>query len=120
MTIGTLNMGTGKIKQLQEIYSFKDREPGEVLQFIEKYPFLISLLLEAPDKVREFFPDAGLALKVNIDPESYSEDSNELLLLIKSDIDPEESVDILEELDYAWGLDISSRSQRKMFIDNEF
>ena len=110
-------MQIGQIKQLQEIYTFKDREPGEVLQFIEKYPFPIPLLLEAPDKVRAFFPDASLMLKVNIDPESYSEESNELLLLIKSDIDPEESVDILEELDYAWGLDVSSRSQRRMFID---
>lgn len=95
MTSSTLNMRIDKIQQLQEIYTFKDREPGEVLQFIEKYPFLMPLLLEAPDKVREFFPDAGLALKVNIDPESYSEESNDLLLLIKSDIDPEESVDLM-------------------------
>lgn len=117
MTSSTLNLRTGQIKQLQEIYSFKDREPGEVLQFIEKYPFLIPLLLEAPDKVREFFPDAGLALKVNIDPESYSEESNDLLLLIKSDIDPEESVDILEELDDAWWIKVEHLSQGKMFTD---
>ena len=114
MTSSTLNLRIDQIKQLQEIYSFKDRE---VLQFIEKYPFLMPLLLEAPDKVREFFPDAGLALKVNIDPESCSEESNELLLLIKSDIDPEESVDILEELDDAWWTKVEHLSQGKMFTD---
>ena len=117
MTSSTLNIRIDQIKQLQEIYTFKDRERGEVLQFIEKYPFLMPLLLEAPDKVREFFPDAGLALKVNIDPESYSEESDDLLLLIKSDIDPEESVDILEELDYAWWTKVEHLSQGKMLTD---
>jgi len=117
MTISTLNIPDNKVEQLREIYTFKDREPGEVLQFIEKYPFLMSLLLEAPDKVRVFFPDALLMLKVDIDPESCSEESNKLVLLIKSDIDPEESLDRLEELDYAWWSKVEELSQHKMFTN---
>ena len=116
MTETTLNLPQAEIDLIQKIYTFQDREAGEVLQFIEKYPFLIPLLLEAPEKIREFFPDASLRLKVDIDPDSYSEESNELLVLVKPDIDPEEAVDTLEELDYAWALNASTRSQRKMLV----
>ena len=111
----TLNIPEADIEKIQHLYTFQDREPGEVLQFIENYPFLIPLLLEAPEKIREFFPDAFLKLKVDIDPESYSKESNELVLLIKSDIDPEESVDILEQLDDRWWNDVEHLSQHKMF-----
>jgi len=50
-------------------------------------------------------------LTVHIDPESYFEEDIELVLLIETDMDPEESVDVLEEFDYAWGIEASDRSK---------
>ncbi len=56
MTEATLNIPTLETKQIQQLYTFQDRDPGEVLQFIEKYSFLVPLLLEAPKKIYQFFP----------------------------------------------------------------
>ena len=117
MTEATLNIPTLETKQIEQLYTFQDREPGEVLQFIEKYSFLVPLLLEAPQKIYQFFPDAPLTLTVHIDPESYFEEDIELVLLIETDMDPEESVDVLEEFDYAWGIEASDRSKGKLLID---
>ncbi len=117
MTEAILKIPTLETKQIQQLYTLQDREPGEVLQFIEKHSFLVSLLLEAPQKIYQFFPNAPLTLTVHIDPESYFEEDIELVLLITTDMDPEESIDVLEEFDYAWGIEASERSTGKLLID---
>ncbi len=117
MTETTLTIPTLESKKIEQLYTLKDREPGEVLQFIKKHSFLIPLLLEAPQNIHQLFPNAPLILAIYIDPESSSQDDDELVLRIKTDMDPEESIDVLEELDDAWWLKASSISQGKMFIN---
>lgn len=55
------------IETLEQFYTL--REKPEILQFLEKYPFLVPPLLEAPDKIRKHFPDEQLFLQVVPDPE---------------------------------------------------
>ena len=88
MTKTTLTIPTLETKKIEQLYTFKDREQGEILQFIRKYSFLVPLLLEAPQKIYQFFPNAPLTLTVHIDPESYFEEDIELVLLITTDMDP--------------------------------
>ena len=73
--------------------------------------------MEIPENVIRFFPDASLSLSVIIDPESGSEDDDILGVAIASDIDVEESVDRLEQFDYDWWLEASTRSRNKLLID---
>lgn len=106
-----------EIEQIEKLYTVRNR--SEVLKFIEEYPFLIPVLLEAPDKIGYYFPGDALILDMAIDPESSSTDDDKLVLLIATDIDADESVDRLWELDKAWWLNASRRSQHKMFTNLE-
>lgn len=111
------------IEQLKELYSF--REPAEVLQFLEKYPFLVPLSLEAHQHIRKYFPDLPVFLEVITDPEARSRDEDILWIYIATDLDSEEAIDTLERLDDDWWLDAEPQAQGKMFInidrlDNDF
>lgn len=119
MTNTVLNLPQSDIERLERLYDFGDRESGEVWQFIENHPFLTDLLLEVPEKVIQFFPDASLSLKVIIEPESPSEEDDMLGIAIASEMDAEESVDRLEQFDYDWWLEASMRSHDKLLIDVE-
>ncbi|CBN54136.1 MULTISPECIES: hypothetical protein [Kamptonema] len=116
-TTSTVNIDPGEIEQIEKLYTLRNR--SEVLKFIEEYPFLIPVLLEAPDEIRYYFPSDALILDMAIDPESSSTDDDKLVLLIATDIDADESVDRLWELDNAWWLNASRRSQHKMFTNLE-
>lgn len=102
------------IESLEKLYTF--REPSEVLQFLEQYPFLVALALEAHEHIRKEFPDCPLYLKISIDPEIPSWDM--LRIGIDTDIkDPEEAIDRIERIDDDWWLDAEGRSQGKMFLN---
>lgn len=119
MTGIVLNIPQSEIEQLERLYNFCDRDSRQVWQFIQKHSFLTDLLLEVPEKIIQFFPDASLSLKMIIDPESSSEDDDLLAVAIASDMDAEESVDRLEQFDDDWWLQASVRSHKKLLIDLE-
>lgn len=104
-----------EISQLEQIYTL--REKTEVLQFIEKHPFLLPLLLESPNRIKSYFPDTPLILEIKIDPEAVSMEEQELALYIASEIDPDESADKLCQLDRDWWEKVEIRSQEKLFIN---
>jgi len=116
-TTPIVSIAQAEIEQIEKLYTLRNRL--EVLKFIEESPFLIPVLLEAPDKIRDYFPGDSLILDLAIDPESSSTDDDKLVLLIATDIDADESVDRLWELDKAWWLNASQRSQHKMFTNLE-
>lgn len=116
-TASTVSIAPSEIEQIEKFYTLRNRD--EVLKFIEEYPFLIPVLLEAPDKISAYFPGDSLVLDMAIDPESSSADDDRLVLLIATDIDADESVDRLLELDRAWWLNAARLSQHKMFTDLE-
>lgn len=55
MTDTALSIPQADIEALEQLYTFRGRT--EVLQFLEQYPFLVSVLLEAPEKIRHYFLD---------------------------------------------------------------
>lgn len=110
-TVGTSQTDSDRLKQL---YAF--REPERVGQFLEKHPFLVPLLLEAPTEINYHFPGDSLFLEVAIDPEAVSSEDDELFLLIVTNIDAEEAVEKMWNLDEKWWLKASGKSRNKLEI----
>ncbi|HAZ46830.1 MAG TPA: hypothetical protein DDW76_30775 [Cyanobacteria bacterium UBA11369] len=104
------------IESLEKLYTFQGKT--EVLQFLEKYPFLVPILLKGYEPTRKYFPDAQLFLQVVTDPEAASKDDDMLWIYIERpfDFDPETAIDTLEKLDDDWWIDAEKRAQGKLFI----
>lgn len=102
------------IESLKKLYTF--REPTEVLHSLEKYPFLVPLLLEAKGHVRYYFPASPLFLEYVPEPEI---DNHLLALHIGTDLDSESAMDTLEQLYKDWWVNVSIHSQGKLCIDVE-
>jgi len=81
-------------------------EPIEILDFIGNQKPLMSLLTEAPSKIKKFFPSCKLNLKVLVDAEIPS--WQELAIIIITDLNPDEAFDSLKQLDYSWWLEASA------------
>ncbi len=95
MTDAAVSIPHVDLATLEQLYSFRGRT--EVLQFLDHYPFLIPVLLEAPEKIRRYFPDSHLFLEVVPDPEII--DYVQLVLSILMKLDPHEAVKRLHQLD---------------------
>lgn len=63
----TPQISLAELEKLEQIYTFRERE--EVLKFLNEHPFLVPVLLEAPEKIKPFFGEAALYLDINLDPE---------------------------------------------------
>lgn len=100
-------------ESLENLYNF--RQKSEVLDFLEKHPFLIPLLLEAHTHIRQHFPDSPLFLQYITDPEI---DFPQLAVYIDrpQELNAEEAIDKLESIDDDWWIDAEPKSQGKMFI----
>ncbi|MBL7075352.1 TIGR04255 family protein [candidate division KSB1 bacterium] len=101
---------------LERLYTFRERE--EVLWFLERYPFLVSLLLDAYKEIGNYFPYSQVFLEVITDPEA-TEDS-QLVIFIATNLAPDKADDRLERFDEDWWLDALDRAQGKLCIDMEF
>ncbi|MEG3975808.1 hypothetical protein QT970_14475 [Microcoleus sp. herbarium8] len=84
---------------LEKSYIFRDHK--EVIQFLEEYPFLLAVVLEAPDKICRYFPDQKLLLEVVRDPEIINY-VHLVLSIILTDLDPDEAMDKEDELRQDW------------------
>ena len=111
----TVRLSQGEIGWLERLYTFRER--AKALWFLERYPFLISLLLEAYSKIGNYFPYPQVFLEVVTDPEAF--DDYQLVVSIATNLDPDEAVDTLERLDEDWWLDALDRAQGKLCIDVE-
>ncbi|HEY9634603.1 MAG TPA: hypothetical protein V6D14_14415 [Coleofasciculaceae cyanobacterium] len=99
------------IETLERFYTLRERP--EILPFLEKFPFLVPPLLEAPDKIRQHFPDAKLFLQVVDDPEII--DYVHLVLSILTKIDPDDAVSKLNQVDKEWELGLSYEVRKRFF-----
>lgn len=86
------------IKSLDKLYTLRERT--ETLEFINKYPFLVPVLLEAPKRIYQYFPDSQLFLEAIPDPEMVN--YVQLVLSILITLEPEDAVDRLNQLDREW------------------
>ncbi|MHB8627076.1 MAG: hypothetical protein ACYDBJ_16265 [Aggregatilineales bacterium] len=96
---------------LEQWYTIRDEQ---VKPFIEQHSFLLPILIEAPAKIAECFPDASLALEVFTDFDG--DDGPELVVYVAMNLSPEEAVKTLYELDDAWWLDAMRLANGKLTI----
>ncbi|MEB3179946.1 MAG: hypothetical protein VKL59_13045 [Nostocaceae cyanobacterium] len=116
MTDTTLNISPADIETLEQLYRLRSR--SEVLEFINKYPFLLPVLLEAPEKIRQYFPDSQLFLEVDTDAEIP--DWVHLVLSILMNLEPDEAVDRLHELDKDWFRGLPYQVHQQFFTTLEY
>ena len=101
---------------LERLYTFRDGV--NVRAFLVRYPFLISLLLEANPHLRRHFPEQRIFLEVISDPETI--DSSQLVALIVETPSPDEAFDKLERFDKEWWISAVGRAKGKLCINVEF
>ena len=101
---------------LEHLYDF--REPAMVNSFLNQYPFLVSLLLEANPHLRKHFPDQQIFLEVISDPETV--DASQLVAIIVETSSPDEAFDCLERFDREWWISAVGRARGKLCINVEF
>ncbi len=116
MTDTVLSISQADIQALEQLYTFRERT--EVLEFLAKHSFLVPVLLEAPEKIYNYFPDPQLFLEVIVDPESI--DWVQLLLSIFVKLDPYDAVKRLNQLDWDWGIHNSYEVRNKFFTTLEY
>jgi len=102
--IETLRKGAG-FAVLSQFYAFSDGDSeAEVIQFIKDHLFLLKTLLEAPGHIFSIFGKNVLPyLELNRD---HEEDFEGLFITIKTNLSPEDSLNLLDRLDAEWWLDV--------------
>lgn len=93
----------GGFATLSQFYAFSDaHSKAEVMQFIKDHLFLLNTLLEAPRHILSIFGrDVLLYLELNRD---HEEDFEGLFIIIKTNLSPEDSLNLLDRLDEKWWL----------------
>lgn len=118
---------TNEIQAIERLYAFRGKP--EVLRFLETYPFLASLLLEAYGRIKKYFSDAQIFLKVVADPEAINDDLDnntemmddyeELVAFIATHLAPQEAVEKLKQFYQEWWLQAAKLSKGKLGINLE-
>lgn len=100
------------IESLEKLYSWRGKT--EILEFLEKYHFLIPVLLEAPDKIYHYFPAKKLYLEVEADSELIDSAQLFLDIIIDGDTDEiiDEALDKEEKLSEDWYLPLPYEVRR--------
>ena len=89
------------------------KNQSEVSQFLERYPFLVTLLAEAHRNIMKYFPNnSQVFLTVDADPEGIDED--QLVASIATDLDPDEATNVLSAFKNNWWLNSLKFAQRKL------
>lgn len=101
---------------LDKIYIYRKKE--EVLNYLGTNNYFENLLIEAFTKIEDFFPQSKLFLEVVCDPEE--ENSEHLVLFIKTSLTPVEAINRLNQLDEQWWIDASSKTECTLSINLEF
>jgi hypothetical protein len=93
-------------------------EKPEVMEFIDLNSFLKPVLFEAYYKIKRYFPNSKLILRMLDDPESP--DFNQLILGIRTNLKPTEALAKLVEFDESWWLDRVGSTQNMLCITLEW
>jgi hypothetical protein len=102
---------------LSRLYNI--RRESEVFEFLEDKPSLILLVLNAHERIRDYFGSSTeLVLEVITDPEATED--YELVIFVRTSLSPDDAFSKLEQLDEEWWLDASSEMREKLCIHVEF
>lgn len=97
----------------KEFYSVLRED--EVSSYLNKYPQLIPVLIEAYKEIKTFFPDSQLFLEVISDPSS--EDAPHLTIWIDTKRHVEEAIARLHQLDEEWFFNLQDDIVEKFSIN---
>lgn len=103
-------------ERLEGLFVFRER--ARVKSFLEKNFFLTPLLLQASDRIREFFGSAPVVLEVSTDPDDGN--YQELWARIQTNSTPADALSTLTRFDEEWWLDASASSQDLLNIKLEY
>lgn len=106
-----------EVTLLSRLYNI--RGESEVFKFLEDKPPLISLVLEAHERIMDYFGrSTELVLEVITDPEATED--YELVIFVRTSLSPYDAFRMLEQLDEEWWLDASEDTNEKLCIHVEF
>lgn len=106
-----------EVTLLSRLYNI--RGESEVFKFLEDKPSIISLVLEAHERIRDYFGSSTeLVLEVITDPEATED--YELVIFVRTNLSPDDAFRMLEQLDEEWWLDASEDTNEKLCIHVEF
>ncbi|MBE9171359.1 hypothetical protein IQ238_28990 [Pleurocapsales cyanobacterium LEGE 06147] len=104
------------INRLTSLYIFNNLV--EIIEYLSEKKYLISLLLEANQRIKEVFPTEKLKLRIIYDPEITG--WRKLVIDIHTLLDVDEAFDKLKTLDNIWWLDVSSLVGNDLDININF
>jgi len=104
-----------KLTTLSKLYIFSDgNSKTKAVQFIKDHPFLLNTLFEAPKHIFSIFGRKVLLyLELHRDPE---EDFEGFFIIIKTNLSPEESLNLLDRLDEEAWLDVDDSTSNILEI----
>ena len=110
-------MYKNRILKLSNIIGFDS--PQEITDFLLQNPELIGIINDTIKQIRAYFPKEKLKLKMELDPEIES-DSGILFLLIVTKKEPEEVIELLDELNEKWWFEVKLKTDQKLLIQEEY
>lgn len=115
--VAPLLISQSDIETIEKSYIFRDKT--EVIEFINQYPFLLPVLLEAPVQISNYFPEQKLLLQVINDSEipNYV---HLVLSIILTDLDPDEAMDREDELRKNWSRGLSHEIREHFYTILEY
>ena len=106
-----------EVTLLSRLYNI--RRESEVFKFLEDKPAILSLVLEAHERIRDYFGHSTeLVLEGITDPETTED--YELVIFVRTSLSPDDAFSMLELLDEEWWLDASADMNEKLCIHVEF
>jgi hypothetical protein len=112
----------GECKLIQDMvllnskYTLKTAK--DVYDLVGSNPHLLTLLMEAYDQIRYYFPREILLLDAVADPDETVD--KQLIIYICTDLSPQDAIDKLDQLDENWLLNAIDASGCKMLIQVEY
>lgn len=105
------------IAKVRRLYDFRDDAAVET--YLEENPFLIQVLFEAYDKIREYFGfRSRIVLKISRDPEVRGD--GQLFVLIQTRLRPKAARTLLSVLSQEWWHDKYPSTKGNMTISLEY
>jgi hypothetical protein len=104
-------------KFLLRWYTLRGKRTG-MLRFLESFPFLVSLLVEAYIAIQIYFPHTLVFLNVISDPDEP--DADQMVVSIATHLHPEAAIELLDEFDQQWWLESLKQADGRLCVLLEF
>ncbi len=104
------------VDSLARLYRLEDEQ--QVRAFVDRFPFLAVLLLEAHEAISVLFPDSPASLSIHRYHDEIEEE--ELVVWIHTSLSVDAAMDRLDALAESWWLDNMGRAEGKLGFDLRF